>query len=97
VNDSHEYDLLVRGGTVLDGRGGPGYPADVGVREGRIAAIGDLSSASASVHISAGGMAVAPGFIDIHTHSDLTVLLNPNMESSVLQGVTTEVTGNCGL
>ncbi len=90
------FDLVIRSGQVYDGSGGPPYPADVGVRAGRIAAIGDLSAAEAGRVIGAAGRAVAPGFIDIHTHSDLTLLIDPRAESKVRQGVTLEVTGNCG-
>ena len=89
-------DLLIRGGHVLDGTGGPGREADVAVRDGRIAAIEPHSSRPARRTISAQGQVVAPGFIDIHTHSDFTLPLNPRAESKVRQGVTTEVVGNCG-
>src|SRR5512132_86962 len=89
-------DLLIRGGHVIDGSGGPGLDADVAVREGRIAAIEPRSARPAHRIISAQGQVVAPGFIDIHTHSDFTVPLNPRAESKVRQGVTTEIVGNCG-
>ncbi len=89
-------DLLIRGGHVLDGTGGPGRDADVAVRDGRIAAIEPRSSRPARRIVSAQGQVVAPGFIDIHTHSDFTLPLNPRAESKVRQGVTTEVVGNCG-
>jgi len=91
------FDILVKGGMVFDGLGNPGVRADIGIQDDRIAAIGDLSKAQAGRILDATGLYVAPGFIDIHTHSDLTVLLNPGMESSIHQGVTTEVAGNCGL
>jgi len=89
-------DLLIRGGLVLDGTGGPGREADVAVSGGRIVAIEPRSSRPARRTISAQGQVVAPGFIDIHTHSDFTLPLNPRAESKVRQGVTTEVVGNCG-
>src|SRR6266496_805563 len=89
-------DLLIRGGHVLDGTGGPGRDADVAVRDGRIAAIEPRSSRPARRIVSAQGQVVAPGFIDIHTHSDFTLPLNPRAESKVRQGVTTEIVGNCG-
>ncbi len=89
-------DLLIRGGHVLDGSGGPGRDADVVVRAGRIAAIEPRASGPAHRVIDARGLVVAPGFIDIHTHSDFTLPLNPRAESKIRQGVTLEVVGNCG-
>src|ERR1700675_3377240 len=89
-------DLLIRGGHLIDGSGGPGRDADVAVREGRIAAIEPRSARPAHRVIDARGQVVAPGFIDIHTHSDFTLPLNPRAESKIRQGVTLEVTGNCG-
>lgn len=94
--DSVRFDLILRGGTVLDGTGQPPYRADVGVRDDRIAAIGDLSETSATFVIDAAGRFISPGFIDIHTHSDISVLYTPGMDSSLAQGVTTEIVGNCG-
>ena len=87
---------LLRGGTVVDGTGEPGYAADVAIADGRIVAIGDLSPSEAHRIIDVTELVVAPGFIDIHTHSDLTVIVDPRCESKVRQGVTTDVTGNCG-
>jgi N-acyl-D-aspartate/D-glutamate deacylase len=89
-------DLLIRGGHVVDGTGAPGRDADVAVRGGRIAAIEPRSSRSARRVLDARGHVVAPGLIDIHTHSDFTLPLNPRAESKIRQGVTTEVVGNCG-
>ena len=89
-------DLLIRGGHVIDGTGAPGRDADVAVRGGRIAAIEPRSARSARRVFDARGQIVAPGFIDIHTHSDFTLPLNPTAESKIRQGVTTEVVGNCG-
>src|SRR5260221_13821208 len=89
-------DLLIRGGHVIDGTGTTGRELDVAVRDGRIAAIEPRSSRSARRVIDARGQAVAPGFIDIHTHSDFTLPLNARAESKIRQGVTTEVVGNCG-
>jgi N-acyl-D-amino-acid deacylase len=89
-------DLIVRHGTVIDGTGAPPFRADVGVRDGRIAAVGNLSRAAARRNLSAAGLLVTPGFIDIHSHSDFTLLADPRAQSSVAQGVTTELVGNCG-
>ena len=89
-------DIFIRGGTVIDGSNSPGVRADVAIKGGRIAAIGDdLTSGGAKV-IEAGGRIVAPGFIDIKTHSDWTLPLMPLSESKIRQGVTTEVIGHCG-
>lgn len=87
------YDLVIAGGTVIDGEGTPPVAADVGIRDGRIARIGDLKSAGARRRIDAAGLTVAPGFIDIHNHSDFTILMDPKAESMVRQGVTTMVLG----
>ena len=90
-----ELDLIIRGGTVVDGSGQPGQPADVGVSGDRISAVGDLSAATAAQTLDATGLVVTPGFIDIHTHSEFSLLLDPRGESKVRQGVTTEVVSNC--
>ena len=89
-------DLAIRGGRVVDGTGADAYQADVGVAGDRISAIGDLSRAGASKSLDAKGLVVAPGFIDIHSHSDFTLLIDPRAHSQVFQGVTTELVGNCG-
>ena len=89
-------DVLIRGGQVIDGTGTPAQDADVAISEGRIVAVGDCSGREAKQVIDASGQVVAPGFIDIHTHSDFTLPLNPKAESKIRQGVTTEVVGNCG-
>ena len=91
------FDLLIRGGTVVDGTRGERFGADVGVRGGRIAAVGDLSAHAAQRIIDATGKIVAPGFIDSHTHDDRAVLADPDMICKISQGVTTVVTGNCGI
>jgi len=89
-------DLLIRGGLVIDGSGAAGREADVAVSDGRIVAVEPRSTRPAHRVIDARGLVVAPGFIDIHTHSDFTLPLNPQAESKIRQGVTLEVTGNCG-
>jgi N-acyl-D-amino-acid deacylase len=91
------FNLLIRGGTVIDGTRQPRFDADVGIRDGMIAAIGDLADAQALVTLEAGGKIVAPGFIDSHTHDDHAVLADPDMIFKISQGVTTVVTGNCGI
>jgi N-acyl-D-aspartate/D-glutamate deacylase len=89
-------DLMIRGGHVIDGTGAPGRDADVAISGGRIVAIEPRAARPARRIIDASGQVVAPGFIDIHTHSDFTLPLNPRAESKVRQGVTLEVVGNCG-
>ena len=89
-------DILIRGGQVIDGTGAPARAADVAIRAGRIVAIEANRADSADRVIDAHGSVVAPGFIDIHTHSDFTLPLNPRAEGKIRQGVTTEVVGNCG-
>lgn len=89
------HDLVIRSGTVYDGSGAPGVTADVAIRGDRIAAVGAVTGRGAR-EIDARGLAVSPGFIDVHTHDDFAVLLEPEMAFKVLQGVTTDVVGNCG-
>ncbi len=89
-------DIIIRGGTVIDGTGKPGVRADVAIRGMRIAAVGDDITAGGARVIDATDKVVAPGFIDIKTHSDWTLPLMPKSESKIRQGVTTEVIGHCG-
>src|SRR3954470_195713 len=89
-------DLLIRGAAVIDGTGNPPQSVDVAVRDGRISAVEARRSETASREIDGTGRVLAPGFIDIHTHSDFTLPLNPLAEAKIRQGVTTEVVGNCG-
>ena len=87
------YDLLIRNGHIIDGTGNPWFAGDVAVRGDRIVAVGRLVDAKAKREIDARGLVVAPGFIDLHTHSDLTLLNDGNAESKVRQGVTVDVIG----
>ena len=90
------FDLKIEGATVIDGSGAAGGRADIGIRDDTIVAFGDLSRESASNRLYAAGKTVAPGFIDMHSHSDWRLWANRRAESKIRQGVTTEVVGNCG-
>ena len=90
-------DLLLRGGTVIDGTGSPRRTADLAVAGDRIAAVGRLDAMKGERELDAGGLVVAPGFIDTHTHDDRAVLSDPAMACKASQGVATVVTGNCGV
>ena len=90
------FDLLIKNGVVIDGSGKARMAADVAVTGDRITAVGVIDGSSAKQVIDAHGRAVAPGFIDAHSHSDAIYLVNPKAESKVRQGVTTELTGQCG-
>ncbi len=88
-----EFDLVIRGGDVLDGTGSPRVRADVGIRGDTIVQVGDLSKSTAKVTLDAAGKVVAPGFIDLLGNSQAAVLIDPKLEGKIRQGVTTEVTG----
>jgi N-acyl-D-amino-acid deacylase len=89
-------DLLIRGAQVVDGSGKSAFRADIGVKSGRIASIGNLSQANAKTVLNVPSLCVTPGFIDMHSHSDLSILSHRKGESSLSQGITTEVVGSCG-
>jgi N-acyl-D-amino-acid deacylase len=90
------FDLKIEGATVIDGTGTAGGRADLGIRDEQIAAMGDLSREHAGTTLNASGRTLAPGFIDMHSHSDWQLWANRRAESKIRQGVTTEVVGNCG-
>src|SRR5260370_5627204 len=89
-----DFDLVIRGGAIMDGTGRPGVRGDVGIRGGRIAALGEVKGTAAQT-IDAGGLVVAPGFVAIHTHYDAQVMWDRMLTISPLHGVTTLVMGNC--
>ena len=90
------FDLLIENGHIIDGTGSPWYAADVGIRGGRIVAIGRLGAHAATRRVDARGKIVAPGFIDMLGQSELTILVNPHLPSKIFQGITTEITGEGG-
>jgi N-acyl-D-amino-acid deacylase len=94
---SENFDLLIRNASIVDGTGAPRFPSDIGVTGDRITRIGDLRTASADIDIDAGGLVVAPGFIDAHTHDDRLMLSSGDMAPKVSQGITTVIGGNCGV
>ncbi|MGH9727397.1 MAG: N-acyl-D-amino-acid deacylase family protein [Candidatus Acidiferrales bacterium] len=91
--EAGEYDVVIRNGHIIDGTGSPWYAGDIGIRDGRIAAIGNLSHAHAKREIDAAGRVVAPGFIDMLGQSEITMLVDPHVPSKIFQGITTEITG----
>jgi len=92
----NRWDLLIRNASIYDGSGSPPIAGDIAIKGDRIGAVGAVEGAS-SREIDARGRAVAPGFIDVHSHDDFAVFITPEMEFKTMQGVTTDVVGNCGL
>ncbi|NCE98686.1 amidohydrolase family protein [Emergencia sp. 1XD21-10] len=90
------YDLVIKNGTIVDGTGRSAYRGDIGIRDQKIEKIGDLQDVQAHAVIDAAGKTVTPGFIEPHSHVDMTLLFHPSMETYLMQGVTTVVSGNCG-
>ena len=91
-----KLDWVIRNGTVIDGTKGTARHADVGIADDRIVAVGDLSAVQASHEVDASGLLVTPGFVDVHSHSDTYLLLEPDAPSKLASGVTTEINGQCG-
>ncbi len=91
-----DFDLLLRNARIIDGSGNPWFQADIGIRDGRIQQIGALSTKTATRTLDVAGKVVAPGFIDVHTHSEAGIVRFPQAENFLRDGVTTIVTGNCG-
>jgi len=90
------FDVIIKNGMIIDGTGKPAFHGDIGIVGEKIVAIGNLKDKYSDIVVDAKDNVVAPGFIDIHTHTDIELLVNPNADSKILQGVTTEVSGNCG-
>ena len=91
------YEIVLRGASVLDGSGSAAFDADIGIASGRIAAVDHPMSLDAETVIDLAGLTLTPGFIDVHTHDDRQVLAAPEMWAKLSQGVTTVITGNCGI
>ena len=92
------FDLIIRNGTVIDGTGSAGFSADVAIRGDSIVTVGEVAeNAEAAREVDAAGKVVTPGFIDLHTHSDNSFLVDPLADSKLTQGVTFELMGNCGM
>src|SRR5271156_3428799 len=90
------FDIVITNGHIIDGTGSPWYSGDIGIRDGRIAAIGNLSAAARKRTIDAKSRVIAPGFIDMLGQSELTILVDPRLPSKIYQGITTEITGEGG-
>ena len=95
IRVNERFDTIIRNGLIYSGDGKAPYKGDIGIRDGKISAIGNLGVSAGKI-VDVNGLAVSPGFIDIHTHSDGTILQAPFGDSKIFQGVTTEIAGNCG-
>src|SRR5690349_21305377 len=93
---AQDFDLLIRGGRIVDGTGNPSYMGDLGIKQGKIAAMGRLAGKTAARSIDAAGLVVSPGFIDIHNHSDNAIVTDGNAQSFIRQGVTSMIFGEGG-
>src|ERR1700720_4052056 len=96
AQQSQSFDVVITNGHIIDGTGSPWYSGDLGIRDAKIAAIGNLAGASAKRTIDAHGNVVAPGFIDMLGQSETTILVEPRLPSKIYQGITTEITGEGG-
>ena len=96
IQSVENFDFVIRGGTILDGTGAPAWQADIGLVGDTITAIGSIGPEQGMRVLEASGLHISPGFIDIHSHSDDGILRYPTADSRARQGVTTEVTGQCG-
>ena len=90
------FDIVIKNGKIIDGTGNPWYRADIGIKGGRISKIGRLEGADVTEEIDAVGLVVCPGFIDAHSHSDVAIFFDNRLQSTIRQGITTSVVGNCG-
>src|SRR5580658_8106406 len=93
AQSTHAFDLVITNGHIIDGTGSPWYSGDIGIRDGKIAAIGNLTFAPRKRTIDAAGKVVAPGFIDMLGQSELSILVDPRLPSKIYQGITSEITG----
>ena len=91
------FDVSIRGGLIVDGSGSKPFRADIGIKDGKIAKIGAIGPQIAKTTIDADGLVISPGFIDMHSHSDFVLPAKPWAEGKLMQGITTEVVGNCGM
>jgi N-acyl-D-amino-acid deacylase len=92
----NRFDIIIKNGLIIDGSGAQAFKKDIGIIGNKIAAIDDLKNSTADIVIDGESLVVSPGFIDIHTHTDIELIVNSKAESKIHQGVTTEVSGNCG-
>jgi len=91
------FDKVLKGAKIVDGTGNPWFKKDLGIKNGRIERIGKIDESMGRRILDVEGLVVCPGFIDIHSHSDMNILTNPRATNKISQGITTEVTGNCGI